>query len=325
MAILPAVNATTPSSFVLLQLRWLQLRRALPAYGIVLLAMAMVGAVWLLRKAILHDATLAPYIAGSAVLMIWGMHQRRPDHHFVQRHVPQARSAMALEYGALILPVLLGLLFAGAWTAAAVSLVVFAFPWSPVARSSGMRAAWLRKWIPAHLFEWRSLLQGTYPWILMLWLAALAFCWLPVLPLFLLGGIALMACGAQEHCEPRAMLLATSTDASTLLRSKVLGALRLMVLVELPVIIGATVFQPDWWWIHLLFGVGMLVLVAYAVVLKYANYRPSERLDANSANVGVAAVFAILPGLGVVPLIMLLSEVRKARENLNSYFHAHHR
>ena len=121
------------------------------------------------------------------------------------------------------------------------------------------------------------------------------------------------------------MLLATAADAPALLRSKVFGAMRLMVLIELPVLISATVFQPDWWWIHALFGFGMLVLVAYAVVLKYANYRPNERLDANSANVGVAAVFAILPGLGVVPLIMLLSEVRKARENLHTYFHAHHR
>ena len=232
---------------------------------------------------------------------------------------------MALEYGALVIPVLLGLLLAGAWASAALLLLVLLLPWSPVARASGVRATWLRKRIPAQLFEWKSLLQSTHPWILLLWLAALACCWLPVLPLFLLGGIALMACGAQEHCEPRAMLLATAPDARSLLRSKVWGSLRSMVLVETPVLVGATIFQPSWWWIHLLLGVGMLVLVAYAVVLKYANYRPNERLDANSANVGVAAVFAVLPGLGVVPLIMLLSEVPKARENLNSYFHAHHR
>ncbi len=290
-----------------------------------MLLLAVVGAVWLLQKAVLHDSTNTPYIAGGAMLMMWGLHQRRTDHHFLHRHVPQARMAMALEYGALMLPVLLGLLLAGAWASAAVLPVALALPWSPVARSSGVRAGWLRKRIPAQLFEWRSMLQATHPWTLLLWVAALGFCWLPLLPLLLLGAVALMATGAQEQCEPRAMLLASATDARTLLRGKVFGALRLMVLIELPVLIGATVFQPDWWWIHALFGLGMLVLVAYAVVLKYANYHPNARLDANSANVGVAAVFAILPGLGVVPLIMLLTEVRKARENLNSYFHAHDR
>ncbi len=322
---LPAVNAPAPSPFVLLRLRWLQLRRALPTYGIALLALAVAGAIWLLRQAALHDPSNAVYIAGGALLFVWGLHQRRPDHHFLHRHLPQARAAMALEYGVLILPALLGLLLGGAWASVAAVLVVLVFPWSPVARASGVRAGWLRKRIPARLFEWKSMLQSTHPWSVLLWLAALAFCWLPVLPMFLLGALALLAAGAQEQCEPRAMLLATAPDARSLLRSKVCGAMRLMVLMELPALIGATVFRLDWWWIHLLFGAGMLVLVAYAVLLKYANYRPNERLDANGANVGVAAVFAILPGLSLVPLIMLLGEVRKARENLNTYFHAHHR
>jgi len=324
LANLPAVNAPKPSPFVLLRLRWLQLRRALPTYGIVLLALAMVGTAWMLRKAALLDGTNAPYIVGTALLLVWGIHQRRPDHRFLHRHVPKARVAMAVEYGTLVLPVFLGLLLSGAWTSAAAVCAVLALPWLPVARASGVRAPWLRKRMPARLFEWKSMVQSTHPWMTFIWLAALAFCWLPLLPLLLLGAISLMAAGAQEQCEPRAMLLATAPDARTLLRSKLLGAARIMLLLELPVLAAATFFHPDWWWIHLLFGFGMLVLVAYAIVLKYANYHPNTRLEANSANVAVAALFAILPGLGVVPLIMLLTEMPKARENLNAYFHAHH-
>jgi len=195
----------------------------------------------------------------------------------------------------------------------------------PVTRASGVRGAWLRKWLPAHLFEWKSFLQNAHPWSSLLWLAALGFCWLPVLPMFLLGVVALMACGAQEQCEPRAMLLATTADARALLRRKVLGSVWIMLAVQLPVLSGATIFQPQWWWIHTLFGLGMVVLLAYAVALKYANYRPNDRLEANGANVTVAAVFAILPGLGLVPLIMLLNEWRNARANLNTYFDAHDR
>ena len=231
---------------------------------------------------------------------------------------------MALEYAVLMLPVLLGLALAHAWIPAAVLPVVCAFPWSPVVRTSGVRGAWLRRRIPVRLFEWRSLVQQTHPLSLLLSIAALALCWLPVLPLFLLGAIALMACGAQEHCEPRGMLLVTAPDARTLLRTKVFGAMRLMLILELPVLIGATWFRPEWWWIHALFGIGQLVLVAYAVVLKYSNYIPNERLSANGANVATAAVFAILPGLCLVPIILLLSELRKARENLLTYFHDHH-
>lgn len=232
---------------------------------------------------------------------------------------------MAVEYGALVLPVLLMLGLAGAWASALVILAAVALPWLPVVRTSGVRGSWLRRWIPTRLFEWRGLVQGTHPWGLLAWLVALALCWLPVLPLFLLGGLALMAAAAQEQCEPRAMLLATAADARALLRTKVFGALRLLLVLELPVLLAATVFRPEWWWVHVGFGLGLLTLVAYAVVLKYANYQPNERLSANGANVSVAALFAILPGLGVVPLVMLLTEVPKARANLSAYFHDHAR
>ncbi|MBK9276399.1 MAG: hypothetical protein IPM49_17920 [Flavobacteriales bacterium] len=239
--------------------------------------------------------------------------------------MPLARKAMAVEYGALVLPVLLMLGLAGAWASALVILAAVALPWLPVVRTSGVRGSWLRRWIPTRLFEWRGLVQGTHPWGLLAWLVALALCWLPVLPLFLLGGLALMAAAAQEQCEPRAMLLATAADARALLRTKVFGALRLLLVLELPVLLAATVFRPEWWWVHVGFGLGLLTLVAYAVVLKYANYQPNERLSANGANVSVAALFAILPGLGVVPLVMLLTEVPKARANLSAYFHDHAR
>lgn len=325
MANLGAVKVVGPSPTVLLRLRWLQLRRAFPSYGLVLLALAVGAAMWLMHRAVAHDATYAPYLAGGVLLTAWGLHQRRPDLRFLMHHVRRARRAMALEYGALVLPVVLALGLAGAWPWVPPAAAAVLLAWVPVVQVGGVRGAWLRRWIPAHLFEWRGFVQHTHPLGLLLWLAALAFCWLPVLPLFLLGIVALMAAAAQEHCEPRAMLLATAPNARSLLRAKVWGAVRGTAIVVLPVLFAATVFQPGWWWIHALFGAGMVVLLAYAVVLKYAHYLPNERLSANGANVSIAVLFAILPGLSVVPLVMLLTEWPKAHANLNTFFHAHHR
>ncbi|HMQ75649.1 MAG TPA: hypothetical protein PKE21_04740 [Flavobacteriales bacterium] len=310
---------------MLLRLRWLQLRRAFPLPGIVLLALAVIFVLGLMHRAVLRDASFAAYIAGGTLFTVWGLHQRRPDLHFLHRHVPRARLALAMEYGALVLPVVLVLALAGAWSSALVLLAAGAVPWLPVVRSSGVRGSWLRRWIPVRLFEWRGLVQGTHPWGLLLWLSALVFCWLPVLPVFLVGVVAMLIAGAQEQCEPRSMLLATASDGRTFLRMKVLGSLRIMLIMIVPVLIGATLFRPEWWWIHGLIGVGMLVLVAYAVVLKYAHYQPNERLIANGANVSIAALFAILPGLNVVPLLMLPTEMPKARANLSAYFHDHAR
>lgn len=317
------MNTHTPSPTVLLHLRWLQLRRAWPVYGVWFVGVAAISVWTVVRNAVQADATRAPFIAIGALLVVWGLHQRRPDLPFLHRHVQRARLALLLEYGALVLPVLLPLLVTPGWAWAPVVLLACALPWLPVVQVCGVRGGWWRKRIPAHLFEWKSMLQSAHPWALVLWLAALAFCWLPLLPLFLVGIVVTMVVGAQEQCEPRAMLLATASNARDFLRRKLFGSAGLMALVVLPVVVGATVFKPEWWWIHGLFGLGMVVLVAYAVVLKYAHYRPNERLSANGVNTGIAMVFAILPGLSLVPLLMLLSELRNARANLNTYFDAH--
>ncbi len=311
---------------LLLRLRVVQLRRAFPAYGLVLLGIAVCAAPWLVHRIVESGADYKYYLSGAVLLSIAGLHQRRPDLQFVHKHLPHPHAELMMEYALLALPVVVGLWCSSAWQQGLVLFAaVLAIPLLPVARISRPRAVWLGAIVPAQLFEWKSALQRTHPFGLLLWVAALSLCWLPVLPLFLLWFIGVMICGMHEDCEPRSMLLATAPNASALLRTKTIGAVKLMTVIVLPVLAGATVFQPQWWWVHLLFGVGQLALVALAVTLKYSNYVPNERLSANGAVITTAAVFAILPGLFVVPLIMLLTERRKALDNLHYRFHDHHR
>lgn len=162
----------------------------------------------------------------------------------------------------------------------------------------------------------------THPSSFLLWALALVFCWLPVLPLMLLWGSTVVLTGMQVDCGPRAMLLATSPDAAHLLRRKLRGGLVITTLVMVPVLIGATIFQPQLWWVHALFLPGQLSVVALAIVLKYRSYIPNERLTGNEALVTTAAMFSAMPGHFLFPLIMLLWERRDALQNLNTYFHA---
>jgi len=307
---------------LLIHLRWVQLRRAFPIYGLVLLGLAVCTVPWLVHRIVTIDQEYAYYIAGGVLLSIVGWHQRRPDLDFVRKHLPFPHAELMFEYALLSLPVVLGL-----WSMWMVGLVLIAtsliIPWMPAARVSRPHAMWLRALIPAHLFEWKSAVQRTHPFTLLLWVVALALCWLPILPLFLLWLIVVQLCGMQEDCEPRSMLLVTTPDAKALLRTKTSGAVELTTLLVLPVLIGATIFQPQWWWIHLLFGLGQVVVVAFAVLLKYSNYVPNERLTGNGAVITTAAMFSVLPGLFVVPLIMLLTERRKALANLHYHFHGH--
>ena len=73
--------------------------------------------------------------------------------------------------------------------------------------------------------------------------------------------------------------------------------------------------------VHLFFLAGQLSVVGLAIMLKYRSYVPNERLAGNEPLVTTAAVFSVLPGLFLLPLIMLLHERRMALQNLETYFH----
>ncbi|MFZ1331251.1 MAG: hypothetical protein WAR83_03640 [Flavobacteriales bacterium] len=269
------------------------------------------------------DPNMRYYISGAFVLTIYGWHQRRADLSFVHKHIDHPKSALMLEYVLLALPFAVGLCSGGAWFIGfIVLLATMALVYVPTPESSGTQLRWLRSMVPIELFEMKAVLQRTYPYALLLWILALAFCWLPVLPLFLTWILTMMFTANLEDCESRAMLLVTATDARALLRKKIMGALAITMVVIVPVLIGATIARPEWWWIHGLFGFGQLSVIALAVTLKYKEYVPSERLTANGATIAVAAVFAIMPGLFLLAVLMVLTERRKAIENLELYFNA---
>ena len=307
----------------LLRLRYYQIRRAYPGWWVVLVAFAIIAVPIVVENLVYSDANMRYYLSGVFLLAVHGWHQRRPDLVFVQKHIDQPRGSLMLEYLLLALPLMIGLGLAGAWVevgALVVGSIVTAF--IPFIDASGTHLRRLRSRIPAQLFEWKSALQRTYPFALVIWILALAFCWLPALPLFLTWILTMIMASQFEECETRAMLLVTASNARSLLKKKISGSILIMLIVIAPVLIGATIARPEWWWINVLFGLGQLSVIALAVILKYKEYVPTERLTANGATIAVGAVFALLPGLFLLPVVMALTERRKALENLDLYFHA---
>jgi hypothetical protein len=314
----PRMNLPT----TLLRLRLVQLRRSISPAGVVALLVALALLPFGVQRLVVHDPSLQPYLNGVLLLGLLGWHQQRLDLRFVLKHIERPLSNLGAEYLLVALPIAMGQVNTLAWyqaaaVLAAIPLIVRIQP--PVL--SRPRLRWLRSRIPASLFEWKGGMQRAHPLPALLWLLALVFCWLPVLPLMLLWGLSAMLTTIQADCEPRAMLLATCSDAATLLRRKLAGGMTIVALLMTPVLIGATIFQPQLWWVHLFFFVGQLSVVALAIVLKYRSYVPNERQTGNEAVITTAAVFAVMPGLFLFPLIMLLWERRGALQNLNTYFH----
>jgi len=307
----------------LVRLRLTQLRRAYPGWWVVLLAIAIIAIPIVVEKLVVSDSNMRYYLSGAFLLAVVGWHQRRPDLRFVRKHIAQPNGSLMLEYLLLALPVMIGFGMANAWVeVGAVLFGMIALVFMPVMDPVGTHMRWLRSRIPALLFEMKAGLQRTYPFAFVIWVLALAFCWLPALPLFLTWVLTMIMASQFEECESRAMLLVTASDARSILNKKIAGSLKIMLLIMAPVLIAATIARPEWWWIHGLFGLGQLSVIALAVILKYKEYIPNERLTANGATIAIGAVFALLPGLFLLPLLMSLTDRRKALENLDLYFHA---
>ncbi|MBK9761100.1 MAG: hypothetical protein IPO90_14290 [Flavobacteriales bacterium] len=306
----------------LLRLRLVQLRRSISPAGVVVLLAALALVPFVVHRMVVHDPSQQPYVNGLLLLILLGWHQQRKDLHFVLKHIERPLSNIGSEYLLVALPVALGQLGTPAWyqalaVLAAIPVIVRIQP--PVLARPRLR--WIRSRIPAHLFEWKGGLQHAHPLPALLWLLSLAFCWLPILPLMLLWVLIALLVNTQADCEPRAMLLATSPDASTLLRRKLIGGMAIIALLIIPALIGATIFQPQLWWVHLFFLAGQLSVVGLAIMLKYRSYVPNEHLTGTEPLVTTAAVFSVMPGLFLLLLIMLLRERRVALQNLDTYFH----
>jgi hypothetical protein len=178
----------------------------------------------------------------------------------------------------------------------------------------------LAKLIKPADFEWLGGVRKNYIAIALLILLAAAFCWLRVVPLIFLFLLTSVVLPFYQECESLQVLYAGSTNARKLLHKKLRDhSLRLSLLI-VPVIIINSLVNPELLLINIGFWIVQLVLLAFAILLKYATYRPGYRNTGNSILIAFASLGCLLPFLLPVPLIMSCMNYPKAIKKIQFYY-----
>lgn len=306
----------------LLLIRWWQIRKELKGagllYALLLLLIVVAGS----GMAFSHyrrnpDAYLvAGLIAGSVL----ALHTGRKDKSFVRKHMDRPVFNMFLEYSVLTLPFTLPVLGTPyAWLFVLMQLAFAGIACIPGTLREKTRYRFLASWIAARDFEWLSGVRKSFMLLIAFYTMAWATCWIMVAPLVALWLITVQAASFYAECESVLMLRSGYTSAVSLLHTKIKRHSRMLLLLSLPVLMVNSFFCPGMLWINLAFAGVQLLLLVFAILLKYAVYIPEKTLSGNNILLGIASLSVAVPFLLPVPLLMNIRNYGRAVRNLKTY------
>ena len=307
---------------VLLNIRWIQLKREIEILG--LRSLFFLGLLCLLIVIFYSNFSKTPnaYYATSLLLLVCiSLHFYRKDKLFILNHVERPRLEMYVEYLALIFPFAAtslvtknGYLF--------MVLVVTLYGVSFLNATSHTKTYFknISKIIPASNFEWISGFRKSFYFIIPVYALAIGLSWKEALPLFLLWLVTVSIASFYDECESLPVLRENATSAAPFMHKKIRKHAQYTLILYAPILVINTVINPYYWLINLLFIPVQISLISFAICLKYSSYTPNTKLAGGSILLGFTSLGALTPYLLPVPFVMTLIQYNKAKARLGNYF-----
>lgn len=314
-------------SSILLWIRWRQIRKELTGAGLVyallVLLIAFCLSVFLYtRFARSPDAFIYAALIPAAVL---SLHLGRKDKAFVHQHCVQPVRAMYAEYAVFTLPFTAVALATPHWFLFPVMQVVIYgiahIRATPVARAGML---FLSGIIAPRDFEWLGGIRKSAAAFFFLYLAACGLCWLQFAPLICLWLLTVQITSFYLECEPMALLWSNAGTPVQLLHSKIRRQGLMLLVLSAPVLFCHSLFCPDMTLINLCFLIAQLLLLVFAILMKYATYEPGRLMSGNQLLLGLAAISIVIPFLLPVPVLLSIRNYRRALARLKTYTYDPH-
>lgn len=298
----------------LLKLRYLQIKRDLGYWMIPILL-----SVFFVSKEISGQSQLyAVWLAAVCVLFLYTYHTNRKDLTFIKHYLAHPLRDVCINYNLLTLSVSLAIASSG-WIpiAFALHLCVTVLVFIKL-NFSGPPLLFIRKYLPASEFEWISGIRKNFIPLLILFLLALFLS--PVkffgpLALFLMNSIFLSFYNA---FEPLSMLNPYNLPVEHFLKQKISFFIKVILILNVPLLLVNSVFHPDIIWFNLCFLIGFSMLASFSVYIKYANYQPKHDLKFHIDYLFFYAA-ALIPFLLPLSFFLNRSHKKKAIHNLLNY------
>lgn len=251
-----------------------------------------------------------------------GIQYSRKDKGFIYKQLEKPHFQIFSEYLILTLPFSATSLFTQNWFYFPLQLLLLAF--IPFLKFEFKHRAVFKNLsyiIPASNYEWLSGIRKNYVSVIILYSVALAFCWVRILPLFLLWFLTILFASFFQENEPLHILREGNKTARNFLLNKIKINIRyILIFYSLPVIINA-IFVHEFLTLTLLFIPAQIALLCFAISLKYATYKPNTNILGNSVAFSIIAILSAMPYFLPIPLILAIVYFYKAEKNLKNYLH----
>ena len=158
----------------------------------------------------------------------------RKDKSFLYLHIPDHHISLYLEYAVFTFPLTVMCLFTPQWYCFFIlQLMLAVIPFSKFTVSQRTLFRNISRIIPASNFEWISGLRRTYAQVIPVYILALAFSWLKIIPLFLLWYITLVISSYYNEFESVKILREGNHSSRKFLKSKILSQSYLLIIFYL--------------------------------------------------------------------------------------------
>jgi len=260
------------------------------------------------------------WISAAYLASILIIHVRRPDKQFLKVNITNYRVVLFFEYVLLALPLLGCLLYFQFFKLAAVTLLVLAIipflGFSFQKKGFNNRIIWA---IPDEAFEWKAGIRKYFVFgIIVLLTGMLTSGYVGSIPIASIL-LSLIVVNFFESGEPLSILISLELSPKQFLYRKLIIAQTIICIMLLPLALAFLFFHADLWYILVIEFILISFVLWYAILLKYAFYKPNQQLVAGQIFSAIGALSLFLPFM--IPLVWVLS-VRfyfKSVANLNPY------
>lgn len=262
------------------------------------------------------------YIIIALSLLCLSIQLSRKDKTFVFKHIDKPHVQIFFEYVVLTLPFSISCIVTKSWYCYPLLLcILFFIPLLKFEFRQKTTFKNLSHIIAPKNFEWLSGFRKQYVLITVLYLLAIGFCWLKILPLFLLWFLTIIIISFYSECESIQVLRESNKTAKRFVLAKLKACFIYVLILYIPIIIINTFFNPDFLIINLLFILIQISLLGFAICFKYSSYTPNKFKIGNNLPLSIVALCSALPHFLPIPTILFCIYFYKAKDNLKQYLH----
>lgn len=307
----------------LLYIRSRQIKREADGLGLYLIIFIAIAAVLSLVTYFQYkDNQKAWFVVAVLAITCLAIQYTRKDKQFICKQLDKPHLQIFLEYLLLTLPFSITSLITQNWFCfPLLLLVLICIPFLKFQFKHKAVFKHLSSLIPASNFEWISGIRKQFLAFISLYLLALAFCWVRILPLFLLWFLTIIISSFYLENEPVHILREGNKSARKFLLDKLkINIKYILILYSLPVIINA-IFVREFLIVTLLFIPIQIALLCFAVNLKYCTYKPQTNQLGNNVAFSIVAMLSAMPYFLPIPVILVIAYFYRAENNLKTYLH----